>query len=110
MELHPGVFVSNVSTDEWEPDPEVGGEMHVLCSGVGVDAGLSRFTAASGPVRWTPPDRETVLVLEGGGEDRDRGRPDTRAQGWRHILPTRGSGNDLVPHCALQRVLGYRLS
>jgi uncharacterized cupin superfamily protein len=65
MEVHPGVFVSNVSTDEWEPDPDIGGEMHVLCSGVGVDAGLSRFTDASGPVRWTPPDRETVLVLEG---------------------------------------------
>ena len=30
MELHPGVFVSNVMTDEWRPDPEVGGEMHVL--------------------------------------------------------------------------------
>lgn len=65
MELHPGVFVSNVSSEEWEPDPEVGGEMHILCSGVGVEAGMQRFTHASGPVMWTPPDRETVLVLEG---------------------------------------------
>ena len=30
MEVHPGVFVSNVATEEWVPDPEVGGEMHVL--------------------------------------------------------------------------------
>lgn len=66
MEVHPGVFVSNVSTDAWEPDPEVGGEMHVLCTGVEVEAGLSRFVAGSDPVvRWTLPGRETVLVLEG---------------------------------------------
>jgi uncharacterized cupin superfamily protein len=55
-----------VSTDAWEPDPEVGGEMHVLCTGVGVEAGLSRFAQGSEPVvRWTLPDRETILVLEG---------------------------------------------
>jgi uncharacterized cupin superfamily protein len=64
-EVHPGVFLSSVATDAWEPDPEVGGEMHILCSGVGLEAGLSRFTQASGPVRWTLPARETVLVLEG---------------------------------------------
>src|SRR5216683_7884011 len=65
MEVHPGVFVSSVATDAWEPDPEVGGEMHILCSEVGLEAGLSRFTEAPGPVRWTLPARETVLVLEG---------------------------------------------
>jgi ethanolamine utilization protein EutQ (cupin superfamily) len=66
MEVHPGVFVSKTSTDEWEPDLEVGGQMHVLCSGVGVEAGLSRFVEGSDPtVRWTLPDRETILVLEG---------------------------------------------
>jgi hypothetical protein len=26
MQLHPGVFVSNVSTEEWEEDAEVGAE------------------------------------------------------------------------------------
>lgn len=52
--MHPGVFVSNLSTAAWEPDPEVGGEMHVLCTGVGVEAGLSRFIPGSEPVvRWT---------------------------------------------------------
>ena len=58
--------MSRVSTDMWEPDEEVGGEMHLLCSiQGGVDAGLSRFTETTGPVSWTLPERETLLVLEG---------------------------------------------
>jgi ethanolamine utilization protein EutQ (cupin superfamily) len=65
MEVHPGVFVSAGTTDVWESDPEVGGEMHVLCDGVGVEAGLSRFSDAIEPVRWTIPERETLIVLEG---------------------------------------------
>jgi uncharacterized cupin superfamily protein len=65
MELAPGVFVSSVSTDEWETDPEVPGHMHVLCSGVGIEAGMSRFEGVSGPVTYTPPMRETILILEG---------------------------------------------
>ena len=67
MERHPGVFVSKVSTEEWEPDPEVGGEVHMLCEGVEVDAGLSRFRGVNGQqvVRYTPPAREVLLVLEG---------------------------------------------
>jgi quercetin dioxygenase-like cupin family protein len=65
MEIHPGVFVSDVATEEWEFDPEVGGEMHLLCSGVGVEAGLSRFPDAVDPVKWTLPERETLMVLEG---------------------------------------------
>jgi mannose-6-phosphate isomerase-like protein (cupin superfamily) len=64
-EVFPGVFVSNVNTDAWERDPEVGGEMHILCSGVGVEAGLSRFPDVSEPVSWTLPERETVVVLDG---------------------------------------------
>jgi len=71
MEVHPGVFVSNVKTEEdWRPDPEVGGdaEEHVLFemrdSGGGW-AGLSRFTETVDPPPWTPPSREVLLVLEG---------------------------------------------
>src|SRR4029453_994796 len=32
MQVHPGVFVSSTSTEEWQSDPEVGGgaEEHVL--------------------------------------------------------------------------------
>jgi uncharacterized cupin superfamily protein len=65
MNLYPGVFVSSVSANTWEPDLEVGGEMHVLCSGHGAESGLSRFTEPTDPVRWTLPGRETILVLEG---------------------------------------------
>jgi uncharacterized cupin superfamily protein len=74
-EIHPGVFLSNVRTDAWEPDPEVGGEMHILCSGVGVEAGLSRFTDASKPVSWTLPERETLVVLDGEAKLQIRGGP-----------------------------------
>jgi uncharacterized cupin superfamily protein len=65
MEVHPGVFVSHVTTEEWEHDPEAGGEMHVLCHQPGIEAGLSRFTDAPEPTEWTIPERETLLVLEG---------------------------------------------
>jgi uncharacterized cupin superfamily protein len=66
MEVGPGVFVSNLSTEVWEKDPEVGGETHYLCAGAGVDAGLTRFDEASvSRVQWTLPGRETILVLEG---------------------------------------------
>lgn len=65
MEVHPGVFVSNIATDEWQPDPEVGGEMHVLVERDGAYAGMSRFRDAANPEPWTLPERETFLVLEG---------------------------------------------
>jgi uncharacterized cupin superfamily protein len=67
MEIAPGVFLSALSAADWEPDPDVGGEMHVLCEGVGQQAGLSRFAGEGDhpPIRWTLPGRETVLVLEG---------------------------------------------
>ena len=44
MRVHPGVFVSNVMTDDWRPDPEVDGEMHVLVEEETAYAGMSRFT------------------------------------------------------------------
>jgi uncharacterized cupin superfamily protein len=66
MELHPGVYTSNVSTDEWEKDPEVGGEFHALCDADGVQAGLSRMTQApEKPVPFKSEMRETIIVLEG---------------------------------------------
>src|SRR5881296_2577265 len=65
MEVHPGVFVSKISTEEWEPDPEVPGtEMHSLVRANGVWAGLTRDTA-EGPMKWTPETREVAIVLEG---------------------------------------------
>jgi uncharacterized cupin superfamily protein len=65
VELHPGVFVSNVLTDDWQPDSEVGGEIHVLVEEETAYCGMSRFTTRAGLERWTLPERETVLVLEG---------------------------------------------
>jgi quercetin dioxygenase-like cupin family protein len=66
MELAEGVFVSNIEPDEWKPDPEVGGEMHVIVEVEGHYAGISRFrTRGPEPDVWTLPERETILVLEG---------------------------------------------
>jgi quercetin dioxygenase-like cupin family protein len=69
MELHPGVFVSKISTDEWRADPEIGGgaEEHLLFEEGGLRAGLSRFSedADSTLPVWTLPATEVMLVLEG---------------------------------------------
>ena len=66
MELAPGVFVSSISADDWEPDPDVPGtEMHELVHDGAVWAGLTRITSVDGPITWTPEQRETVHVLEG---------------------------------------------
>ena len=69
MEVHPGVFVSNVSTEEWQADPEIGGgaEEHVLFDTGTMRAGLSRFTkdADQQPPDWALPATQVVLVLEG---------------------------------------------
>lgn len=65
MEPQPGVFVTNVSTAEWETDPEVGGLMHLLCDVPGLEAGLTRFDTAPAPLRYTPEKRETFIILDG---------------------------------------------
>jgi uncharacterized cupin superfamily protein len=66
MEVQPGVFVSNVETDAWMPDPDVpGSEMHELVHDGPVWAGMTRFTETPEPDAWTPEQRETIIVLEG---------------------------------------------
>ena len=69
MEVHPGVFVSNVATEEWRADPEIGGgaEEHVLFDTGAMRAGLSRFTteADQQPPDWRLPATQVLLVLEG---------------------------------------------
>ena len=60
------VFVSTIDAEHWEPDPDVpGSEMHELVRADGVWAGLTRFRSVEGPSTWTPPQRETIHVLEG---------------------------------------------
>jgi uncharacterized cupin superfamily protein len=75
MGEHSGVFKSTVATDDWTPDPEVGGEMHVLVKDEGGFAGMSRFrhTSVVGP--WTLPVRETIVVLEGAARIEIEGGP-----------------------------------
>jgi uncharacterized cupin superfamily protein len=75
MEVHPGVFVSNVMTDDWRPDPEVGGEMHVLVEEETAYVGMSRFTTNAELRYWTLPERETVLILEGSARVEIQGGP-----------------------------------
>lgn len=66
MEVSPGVFVTSTSTTDWEPDPEVPGtEMHTFVEADGVAAGMTRILSAPEAIPWTPPRRETLLVLEG---------------------------------------------
>ncbi len=69
MEVHPGVFVSDVATADWHPDLEVGGgaEEHVLFDVGTMRAGLTRFStdADPAPLVWALPATEVLLVLEG---------------------------------------------
>jgi uncharacterized cupin superfamily protein len=75
MEVHPGVFVSNVSTNEWQPDPEVGGEMHVLVEEATAYVGMSRFRDRAELEPYSLPERETVLILEGSARIAIQGGP-----------------------------------
>ena len=66
MEPSAGVFTSNVSTDDWSPDPDVPGtEMHELFHDDHLWVGLTRILTADKPLPWKPDQRETVHVLEG---------------------------------------------
>ena len=111
-EIHPGVFLSNTDTDEWEFDPEVGGDLHVLCTEVGIDAGMSRFVGAmpSEPVVYTPPSRETLIVLEGEARVEIDRRSHAGATAGRARLDSRWHRNHVARHAAVQGVLGHRLT
>jgi uncharacterized cupin superfamily protein len=65
VEIHPGVFVSSTATEDWRPDPEVGGALHVLLEDETAYAGMSRFGDVANPEPWSLPERETLLILEG---------------------------------------------
>jgi ethanolamine utilization protein EutQ (cupin superfamily) len=75
VEIQTGIHVSNVGTGEWEPDPEVGGEMHVLVERDDAFAGMSRFVDVDLVGPWTLPRRETILILEGAARIEIEGGP-----------------------------------
>ena len=75
MELQPGLFVTTLTSDSWEPDPDVGGLMNVLCEVPGVLAGFTRYDIAPGPIPWTPEQRESVVILEGAARIEISGGP-----------------------------------
>ena len=76
MESSEGVFLSNVATDDWTPDPDVPGtEMHELVHEGDVWIGLTRIQAIDAPLPWTPEVRETIHVLEGSVRIEFEGRP-----------------------------------
>ncbi len=102
MEVHPGAFVSNVSTNEWQPDPEVGGEMHVLVEDETAYAGMSRFRGVAVPQPWTLPERETILVLEGTARIEIQGGPTLELNIGDMASATEGCRDDLAPDDALQ--------
>jgi uncharacterized cupin superfamily protein len=80
MEVHPGVFVSSLTTEDWRPDPEVGGgaEEHVLFDIGDLRGGLTRFTqdADADPLVWTLPATEVLLVIEGEARIEIEGAPE----------------------------------
>src|SRR5258708_4521432 len=67
MEVAPGVFVTAASTREWQSHPHPAGEIHVLCRGVGLHAGLWRCVPGTTPqqLEWTASGREAKIVLAG---------------------------------------------
>lgn len=72
---HSEVFVSKVTTDDWRPDPETGGEMHVLYEGEGAYVGMSRFLSIAKVGPLTLPVRESILILEGAARVEIEGGP-----------------------------------
>ena len=76
MEIAAGVFASDAS-DDWQLDDDPPGEVQVLCSEGGLQAGLWRSVpgVTPDPVRWTLPSREVVLVLGGSARIEIEGGP-----------------------------------
>jgi uncharacterized cupin superfamily protein len=67
MELAPGIYMSHVPDEDWEPDTDPPGEVHVLVDGDHIQAGFWRPSPGVTPdvVAWSPPVREVILVLQG---------------------------------------------
>ena len=114
MQVHPGVFVSSTSTEEWRPDPEIGGgaEEHVLIDTGAMRAGLSRFASDADPQPppWVLPQTQILLVLEGGARIDIEGGPTLDLGAGGHGLAAQGSGDPVASHAAVQGDVGAHIS
>ena len=65
MEVHPGVFVSDVATADWRPDLEVGGgaEEHVLFAGDLVEARAAPYMGDAYVEEWSTTTLDQVETL-----------------------------------------------
>jgi hypothetical protein len=102
VEIHPGVFVSSTATEDWRPDPEVGGELHVLVEDETAYAGMSRFGDVANPEPWTLPERETLLILEGAARIEIEDGSDDHAAGWRPSFAPQGRRDHLASDASFQ--------
>lgn len=57
---------SRTDTEDFEPDPELGGEVHLLREDADVVAGIYRFREPVEPFPYEFEQNETIVVLEGG--------------------------------------------
>jgi hypothetical protein len=112
MEVNPGVFTSNLSAEEWQPDTDPPGEVHVLCSGVGLEAGLWRSVPGltPEPVRWTLPAKGGDPGPRRLSEDRDRRWHNARTRGRRHRVDAGGRCDYVASLASLQGALGPRVA
>lgn len=108
MDLGSGVFVSSLATSDWQPDPEVGGEMHVLVERGDAFAGMSPFVDAEDVGPWTLPVRETILILEGAARIEIASGPTLGSQVGDMASQPKGAVDDMAPDTALPRVLVLR--
>jgi uncharacterized cupin superfamily protein len=98
-----GVYISRTTTDDWEPDTDVGGSAHMLFDLGATKAGLWRADpdAHVGAAEVEIPARETILVLEGSVRVAiDRSDPHALREGDMLSIPA-GSlvGWDADPDC-----------
>lgn len=77
-EVAAGVFVSHVDAEDYQPEPEVGGLMHVLREDEHMQAGLWRVPDDLEAVPFELPCDEALLVLEGEIEIAVEGGPTLR--------------------------------
>ena len=113
MQVHPGVFVSSTSTQEWQSDPEIGGgaEEHVLVDTGAMRAGLSRFASDADPQPppWVLPQTEILLVLEAGARIEIEEGADAGSRARRHGLAAQGSSDQVASHAPVQGDVGARV-